>query len=176
MVYVDFAPQTLICRVQFIYIKVKVSCTEEKAILIEVAYSPVSWLSPWINKQARFLSWSPLLRPFACRAFFFFFLKSLLNLLQHCFCFPFWLFGREARVISPPQPRIKPAPWKAKSEPLEHQGGPRKHLDFVPQTHPKGRFSPPHWQWAEQGWWIVTQIRSALGTCWLMGLLTKPTG
>ena len=45
MVYVDFAAQILICRAQFMYIKVKVSCTEEKAILIEATYSPVSWLS-----------------------------------------------------------------------------------------------------------------------------------
>ena len=175
MVCVDFAPQILLCRVQFLYIKVKVSCTEEKAVLREVPHSPVCWLSRSINKQAMFLSWSPLPRRFACRPFFFF-LKSLLNLLQHCFCFTFWLFGWEARVIFPPRPRIKSTPWKAKSEPLEHQGGPCKHLDFVPQIHPKGRFSPPHWEWAEQGWWIETQARSALGTCGFVGLLTKPVG
>lgn len=72
MVCVDFAPQILICRVQFLYIKVQVSCTEEKAVLIEVPHSPVCWLSRWINKQAMFLSWSPLPRRFACRPFFFF--------------------------------------------------------------------------------------------------------
>ena len=39
------------------------------------------------------------------------FLKSLLNLLQYCFCFMyFWIFGREACGILTPQPGIKPAP------------------------------------------------------------------
>ena len=36
--------------------------------------------------------------------------KSLLNLLQYCFCFMFWLFGQEACEILALQPRIKPAP------------------------------------------------------------------
>ena len=45
------------------------------------------------------------------------FLKSLLSLLQHCFCFMFWFFGQEAYGIQAPQPGIEPAPphWKAKS-------------------------------------------------------------
>ena len=38
------------------------------------------------------------------------FLKSLLNLLQYCFCFIFWFFGREACGILAPWPGIKPTP------------------------------------------------------------------
>ena len=38
------------------------------------------------------------------------FLKSLLNLLQYCFHFMFWFFGREACGIRVPQPGIEPAP------------------------------------------------------------------
>ena len=38
------------------------------------------------------------------------FLKSLLNLLQYCFCFMFCFFGREACGILAPQPGIEPAP------------------------------------------------------------------
>ena len=37
------------------------------------------------------------------------FLKSLLNLLQHCFCFVFWLFGHEACGILTSLPGIEPA-------------------------------------------------------------------
>ena len=38
---------------------------------------------------------------------FFFIFKSLLNLLQHCFCFMFWFFGPEACGILVPWPGIK---------------------------------------------------------------------
>ena len=40
----------------------------------------------------------------------FFFLRSLLNLLQYCFCFMLWLFGPEACGILVPPPGIEPAP------------------------------------------------------------------
>ena len=36
------------------------------------------------------------------------FLKSLLNLLQYCFCIMFWFFGHEACGILAPQPGIEP--------------------------------------------------------------------
>ena len=36
------------------------------------------------------------------------FLKSLLNLLQYCFCFMFWFFDHEACGILAPQPGIEP--------------------------------------------------------------------
>ena len=38
------------------------------------------------------------------------FLKSLLNLLQYCFCFIFRFFGPETCGILAPQPGIKPVP------------------------------------------------------------------
>ena len=37
-------------------------------------------------------------------------LKSLLNLLQYCFCFMFWFFDHEACGILAPQPGIEPTP------------------------------------------------------------------
>ena len=37
------------------------------------------------------------------------FLESLLNLLQYCFCFMFWVWGLEASGILTPRPGIKPA-------------------------------------------------------------------
>ena len=43
---------------------------------------------------------------FWCRLF----LKSLLNLLQLCFCFTFWIFGPEPCEILPPQSAIEPVP------------------------------------------------------------------
>ena len=45
-------------------------------------------------------------------------LKSLLNLLQYCFCFMFWLFGQKACGILGPQPEIKPAPPALEGEVL----------------------------------------------------------
>ena len=38
------------------------------------------------------------------------FFKSLLNVLQYCFCFMFWFFGCEACGISAPQPGMEPTP------------------------------------------------------------------
>ena len=38
------------------------------------------------------------------------FLKSLLNLLQYCFCFMFWFFDRKACGILAPRPGIEPIP------------------------------------------------------------------
>ena len=56
-----------------------------------------------------FLSYSGLLflsKIFWCGPF----LKSLLNLLQYCFCFMFWCFGHETCEILAPLPGIKPIP------------------------------------------------------------------
>ena len=51
---------------------------------------------------------------FFFKIFFFFgcgpFLKSLLNLLQYCFCFMFWFSGHEACGILAPQPGMEPTP------------------------------------------------------------------
>ena len=57
----------------------------------------------------------------------FFFLKSLLNLLQYCFCFMFWFFGPEAYGILAPQPGIEPAPPALEGEVLT-TGPPGKSL------------------------------------------------
>ena len=58
---------------------------------------------------------------------FYAFLKSLLNLLQYCFCFMFWLFGHKAGGILGPQWEIELSPsaigrrslnnWTAKEVP-----------------------------------------------------------
>jgi len=56
-----------------------------------------------------FLSYSGLLflsKIFWCGPF----LKSLLNLLQYCFCFMFWCFGHETCEILAPLPGIEPIP------------------------------------------------------------------
>ena len=61
--------------------------------------------------------------------FFFFFkiffflnvdpvLKSLLNLLQYCFCFMFWFFDLLACGVLAPPPGIKPAPPAVEGEVL----------------------------------------------------------
>ena len=47
---------------------------------------------------------------------FFFFFKSLLNLLQYCFCVMVWFFDHEACGILAPQPGIKPAPRALEGE------------------------------------------------------------
>ena len=67
-----------------------------------------------------------LLRFFSFDVDLFVFLKSLLNLLQYCFCFMLCLFGRKACGLLAPQPGVEPAPphWKAKCKPLDHQGSP----------------------------------------------------
>ena len=44
-------------------------------------------------------------------------LKSLLNLLQYCFCIMFWFFGQETRGLLALPPGLEPVPlhWKVKS-------------------------------------------------------------
>ena len=37
--------------------------------------------------------------------------KSVLNLLQYCFCFMFYFFGHKANGILTPQPGIQPTPF-----------------------------------------------------------------
>ena len=46
------------------------------------------------------------------------FFKSLLNLLQNCFCFMFWIFVLEACGILAPRPGIEPAPPALEGEVL----------------------------------------------------------
>ena len=47
-----------------------------------------------------------------------FFKKSLLNLLQYCFCFMFWLVGCKACGILAPRPGIEPSPPALEGEVL----------------------------------------------------------
>ena len=49
---------------------------------------------------------------------FFFFLnfKSLLHLLQYCFCFMFWFFGQEACGILAPRPGVETTPPASEGE------------------------------------------------------------
>ena len=58
------------------------------------------------------------------------FLKSLLNLLQYCFCFMFYSFGREARGLLAPRPVIEPAPPALEGEVLT-TGPPGKSWQFL---------------------------------------------
>ena len=60
--------------------------------------------------------------------YIWFFLKSLLNLLQHCFCFMFWFFGLKAWGILAPRPRIKPSPCNGRQS--LNQWPPGKSLNF----------------------------------------------
>ena len=46
------------------------------------------------------------------------FLKSLLSLLKHCFCFIFWFLGYESGRTLSPRPGIKPTPLALESEVL----------------------------------------------------------
>ena len=63
-----------------------------------------------------------ILRPIILFFFFNFlcgpFLKSLLNLLQYCFYFMFWLFGHQACGILAPRPGIEPSPPALEGEVL----------------------------------------------------------
>ena len=69
---------------------------------------------PWVSSLKQKAVSQRLLSFF----FFFFkifcvcgpFLKSLLNLLQYCFCLLFWFFGREACGMLTPRPGIEPNP------------------------------------------------------------------
>ena len=49
------------------------------------------------------------------------FFKSLLNLLQYCFCFMFWFFGHKACGILSPQPEVEPTPSALEGKLLHHE-------------------------------------------------------
>ena len=73
-----------------------------------LGFHPTFMLTPQFS-FAQFFSFF-----FFLKIFFFFwcgpFSKSLLNLLQYCFCFLFWIFGPEACGIFAPWPGIEHAP------------------------------------------------------------------
>ena len=87
-------------------------------------------------------------------SFFFFknffgcgpFLKSLLNLLQYCFCFTLWVFGEEACRVLASQSGTEPSPFALEGEVLT--------------TGPSGK-SPYTSSWmlcSELTWMIFAQI------------------
>ena len=59
------------------------------------------------------------------------FLKSLLNLLQYCLCFIFWLFGHKTYGFSGIQPGVETTPPAAEGKVLT--------------TGPPGEWAPPTW-------------------------------
>ena len=69
--------------------------TELRAIQQRIEDHPHNW--PWLSLSFFFFIYRP-------------FLKSLLNLLWHFFCFTFWFFGPEACGILSPQLGIEPRP------------------------------------------------------------------
>ena len=78
------------------------------------------------------------------KIFFFFcgpFLKSLLNLLQYCFCFMFWVFGPQVCGVLVPQPVIEPAPLVLEGEVLT----PRLPGKSLSQLLKSGSFSSAKW-------------------------------
>ena len=77
------------------------------------------------------------------------FLKSLLNLLQYCFCFMFWFFGHKACGILSPPPGIESAPPALEGEVLT-TGLPGKSLrTFLSETGST-------WRWGAQ--WLLVWI------------------
>ena len=69
--------------------------------------SSLSWgVKVWVGFPPGFLSFSSFLRCICCGSV----LKSLLSLLQYCFCSLFWFFGHKARGTPAPQAGVEPAP------------------------------------------------------------------
>ena len=86
----------------------RIPWTEEPGGLQSTGSQSRTWLSNFTHSLSTY--------PLYCLFFFFFFrfflnvehfLKSLLNLLQYCFCFLFWFFGQEACGILGPWQGIK---------------------------------------------------------------------
>lgn len=71
--------------------------------------------------------------PFFLKFFYVPFLKSLLSLSHHCFCFMFWFLGCQAFGISAPWPEMKPTPSTLDGKVLT-TGLPGKSQD---SAHPK---------------------------------------
>ena len=71
------------------------------------------------------------------------FLKSLLNLLQYCFCFMFWFYGPKACWILVPWPGIHNVPPALEGKILT-TGPPEKSYDSIFQSscHPPHRWNP----------------------------------
>ena len=78
---------------------VGVECMQLTLLRTVLGSRLIRLLCCWWRREKRkcvfFLKWGP-------------FLKSLLTLLQHCFCFMFWFLGQEACGILVPRPGIEP--------------------------------------------------------------------
>ena len=101
------------------------------------------------------------------KIFFFWcgpFLKSLLNLLQYCFCFMLWIFGPEACEILAPWPRIEPALPALEGEVLT-TGPPGKSQMFAVLSHCFGVFGSKN----ELTWWLVPRLPCRLWALWGWG-------
>ena len=77
--------------------KLSTPCSFEFSHIRSGCYGEV-WGFIWVIASQIFL------KIFWCGPFW----KSLLNLLQHCFCSLFWFFGHEVWGILAPRPQIKP--------------------------------------------------------------------
>ena len=98
----------------------------------------------------------------------FFVLKSLLHLLQYCFCFMFWFFGHKACGILAPWPGIKPTPPALEGEVLT-TGPPGKSLWFwflaKPTFNCHSHFISPRVAASLGGWslssdcWFLSGVR-----------------
>ena len=92
-----------------------------------------------------------------------FFLKSLLSLLQYCFCcFMFWGFFflavRNVGSWFPDQgPNWQPLPWKMKSQPLDHHTYPV--LDVLNQRGLQGTGGRGRWRRGDNGMKIKCEGR-----------------
>ena len=96
-----------------IYFSLFISCNSEWH------HQPINQVKNW----EVILDFLPICLFFWCGPF----LKSLLNLLQYCFCFMFWFFGREGCGILAPRQGIEPIPPALKGEVLT-TGPPGKSL------------------------------------------------
>ena len=86
-------------------------CLPLIVIVEDISYCPIC-LRIWIFLNLDFSFSLIFKRFFWCGPF----LKSLLNLLQYCFCFTFHFFGHEACGISAPRPGIEPTPPELEGE------------------------------------------------------------
>ena len=112
------------------------------------------WLMEGSDNGLYFLAIMLFLLIFWCGPF----LKSLLNLLQYCFCFMFWFFGHEACGILAPQFSSVAQSYPTLCNPMNHStpGLPIHHQlpestqthvhwvsDAIQPSHPLSSPSPP---------------------------------
>ena len=95
--------------------------------------------------------------------FFFSFFKSLLNLLQYCFCFMFWFFGHEACGIFAPQPGIEPTPPALEGEVLTARP-PGKSLHRPSWTRPTFSVSSLHILFPQFSAWLPPSCHSGFSS------------